>query len=305
MNLEKIIAENMLRFGVKNLDQLQIENVIRLTELKDPAVEGTAKQVDAGKPTARWVWNVTCTWVGLNNTSCSVKGYCTSKDGQSGWTPQNLYINTTKENSTALVGMNYKYDSATGTYVFSTNNPTSEVKWEECYYSGPGNIPVNAVTAVLAAINKKCNASTKASAALSTGLQSMINAYRRTGTQIDAKYPLTGKWNKVQLSNPETDEAIGNAVLRPGTNATEVFLSAAGGIDETSKVSASNFSMAVPIKRLAAYLVATGTPTTVYGFASVAGKDKDTIKDQIIAELNRIAADSTITAAAPAPVDKK
>ena len=204
-----------------------------------------------------------------------------------------MLFRSTKEDTSNLVGLNYNYDSATGTFVL--NNSTSEVKWEECYYSGPGNIPVNAVTAVLAAINTKCNKSTKASEALATGLKSMKNSYNRFGTIVDAKYPLTGKWKKVQLSNPETDEAIGNATLQPGTARTEVFLSSTGGVDENTKVFArESFTREIPIKTMTNYLVSTGKTTTVYGFASVAGKDKDTIKDQIVMELGRIANASTI-----------
>ena len=47
MNLERILAENMMRFGVKNLTESQLKNVALLTELKDPAVEGQVRT--AGK----------------------------------------------------------------------------------------------------------------------------------------------------------------------------------------------------------------------------------------------------------------
>jgi hypothetical protein len=300
MNLEKIIAENMLRFGVKNLDQLQIENVIRLTELKDPPVEGTPKQFDAGKPTAYWKWSVTCYWVGMGTSKCYVSGACTSKDGQTGWKPANIYIRFD------TTGVNYTYDAADGTFKLSTN--ATEPAWETLNYSGPGNIPVNALTAVLAAINKKCNASTKASADLSTGISSMQNHYVRSGTHIDGKFPCQGKWMKKQLSNPETDAAIGAPYLSVLSNTTMVNLNDDGTVTKNSKVSYSyagaERTIGSTVANLAGSLVSESTPKEVPGFASgLTGKDKFTIADQLVVELGRIANASTITA--PAPVDKK
>lgn len=303
MNLEKIIAENMLRFGTKNISESQFRKVVRLTELKDPATEQPAFERDKGKPTSTWVAKIICTYMGYGNVKCNITGYCESKDGKTGWQPARIMVQYSQLGNNNISQITYEYNPTDGTYPLRTGD--TEPKWEDIKYSGPGNYPINAVGAVITAINTKCNKSSKAGDAL-LKLGNMTNEYYKVGAEVAGKFPCADKWTKRQKSDPETDAAIGLPVLRCGT--TYITCDDANGtITKNSKPSytyaGAGASFGNSIHTMVNALCLTSTPIEVSGFAKLTGQDKSAMEADVITELNRIAAASTITAAAP--VDKK
>lgn len=289
--MKNILAENMLRFGVKNLNRSDITAVQSLlNELKDPAVEGTTKKVGKGtkEDPTRYVWSVSCTYANMNGTTQTITATCISPDGQTGWKPGSIRIPLGE--GTAMTTYTLTYDAATN--VFTLGTPPAD--WAKLVYGGPGNIPVNAVTELLKQIQTKTgNTSTRVSADISSGLQSMKNMYSKTSDQIAGTGICSpGNWYKTAPANPETGDITGNIELRTTNGAVRVTVPAAGSIDENTMVywSGSERSFSVTIKKLANHMSINGNDGNLStAFTNNKGADSENIKTALITELNSIA----------------
>lgn len=119
--MKNILAENMLRFGVKNLNRSDITAVQSLlNELKDPAVEGTTKKVGKGtkEDPTRYIWSVSCTYANMNGTTQTIYATCISPDGQTGWKPGSIRIPLGE--GIAMTTYTLTYDAATNVYTLGT-----------------------------------------------------------------------------------------------------------------------------------------------------------------------------------------
>lgn len=287
--MKNILAENMLRFGVKNLNRTDISAVQRLlNELKDPAVEGTTKQVGAGtkEDPKRYVWSVSCTYADRTGAKQTIYGTCISTDGKTGWKPGTIRIPL--GSSAAMTTYTLTYDAATNVYTLATA-PT----WADLTYGGPGNIPVNAVTEILKQIQTKTgNTYTRVSEDISSGLQSMKNMYSKTSGQIAGTGICSpGKWYKTAPANPETGDITGNIELRTSDGAVRITIPAAGSIDETTMVywSGSERSFSMTIKKLADHMSLKGSDGNLsLAFTDNKGADSENIKTALITQLNSI-----------------
>jgi len=248
--MKNILAENMLRFGVKNLNNLNISNIKNmLFEGTTPVTEGPVKgpfgKGDKTDP-KYWLISFSTTYesgLALSSTGTTVmnvKGTVKSFD-QKTWFPQVLYIDYVqggydKEPSKTGKATLY-YNTKNGTFDTSNNLPTN---WPSCAYNGPGNKPVTAVNLVLASMKTKTGKTIlQVPADVSTGLQSMKNNYERKSPEVTAKGIFgnnvnSTKWTKRTIADPETDAAIGTAYLRCET--LKVTPDANGSFSKTTKL---------------------------------------------------------------------
>lgn len=312
MNLERILAENMMRFGVKNLTESQLKNVALLTELKDPAVEGQVRT--AGKGTkddpTRQLISYTCKF-NQNATTRSIIGTCKSLDGGKTWTPTSVYskiLNNVYQENT----QQYNYDAATNTFIDKSITPIAD--WTALKYSGPGNFPVNALNEVVSKMATKCGKSFKMTPAIVTNWSSMKNVYVAKGSEVTATGALKGKWFKMEPRNPETDavDTTRKVYIQSKDLGDKIFTNAQGAFDKTSAMgSFSGYTQTLQvIAKKAVYAAMKGEPMpysnamTPWKYSGFTQDDTTELLNGLIASASDILAASTVAAPAAAPEKK-
>jgi hypothetical protein len=312
MNLERILAENMLRFGVKNLNESQLKNVSLLKELKDPAVEGQVRT--AGKGTkddpTRQLISYTCTF-NQNGKTMSVVGTCKSLDGGKTWTPISVRCKMLNDVYAENV-QQYNYDATTNT--FTDNSITPITDWTKLKYSGPGNYPVNALNEVVSKMATKCGKSFKMTPTIVTNWTSMKNVYVAQGSEVTATGALKGTWFKMEPRNTETDavDTTRKVYIQSKSIGDKIFTNAQGAIDKTSAMgSFSGFTQTLQVVANRGVLAASKGEAMPYSDAMTPWKytgyipqDKTDLLNALIASASNILASSTVAAPVAAPDEK-
>lgn len=313
MNLERLLAENMLRFGVKNLNESQLKTIYLLKELKDPAVEGQVRT--AGKGTkddpTRQLISYTCTF-NQNGQTRSVVGTCKSLDGGKTWTPTSVRCKILNDVYAENV-QQYNYDATTNTFIDKSFTPIAD--WTALKYSGPGNIPVNALNEVVSKMATKSAKSVKMTPAIVTNWTSMKNVYVAKGSDVTATGVLKGTWFKMEPRNPETDavDTTRNVYIQSKAIGDKIYTNAQGAIDKTSGMgSFSGFTKTLQV--VARKIVLALSKGEAYEFSnSIAWKnrqsgyiqgDTEDLLEGLIASASNILASSTVAAPVAAPKEK-
>jgi len=309
MNLERILAENMLRFGVKNLNESQLKNVSLLKELKDPAVEGQVRTVGKGtkEDPTRQLISYTCTF-NQNGKTMSILGTCKSLDGGKTWTPTGVRCKMLNDVYAENV-QQYNYDAATNTFIDKSITPITD--WTALKYSGPGNYPVNALNEVVSKMATKCAKSFKMTPAIVTNWSSMKNVYVAKGSEATATGALKGKWFKMEPRNPETEavDTTRKVYIQSKDLGDKIFTNAQGAYDKTSAMgSFSGFTQTLQVVARKSVLAASKGEAMEFSNAMAPWKYTGTIQSDstdllnaLIASASDILATSTVAAPVAAP----
>jgi hypothetical protein len=309
MNLERILAENMLRFGVKNLNESQLKNVSLLKELKDPAVEGQVRTVGAGtkEDPTRQLISYTCTF-NQNGKTMSILGTCKSLDGGKTWTPTGVRCKILNDVYAENV-QQYNYDAATNTFI--DKSITAITDWTELKYSGPGNYPVNALNEVVSKMATKCAKSFKMTPAIVTNWSSMKNVYVAKGSEATATGALKGKWFKMEPRNPETEavDTTRKVYIQSKDFGDKIFTNAQGAYDKTSAMGHfSGFTQTLQVVAKKVVLAVSkgeamefSNSMTQWKYTGYIQQDYTDLLNALIASASDILATSTVAAPVAAP----
>ena len=313
MNLERIIAENMLRFGVKNLNESQLKTVSLLKELKDPAVEGQVRTVGKGtkEDPTRQLISYTCPF-NQNTKTMQVTGTCKSLDGGKTWTPISVRCKMLNDAYAENV-QQYNYDATTNTFIDKSIVPITN--WTELKYSGPGNFPVNALNEVVSKMATKCAKSFKMTPAIVTNWTSMKNVYVAKGSEVTATGALKGAWYKMEPRNPETEavDTTRKVYIQSKAAGDKIYTNAQGAIDKTSGIGhSSGFTQTLRV--VARKIVLALSKGEAYEFSnSIAWTnrqsgyiqgDTEDLLEGLIASASNVLASSTVAAPVAAPEKK-
>lgn len=222
--MKHILAENLLRFGVKNLTESQRRSLI--TELKDP-VKTTANVKRDFKNGAGQVvksvtgTEITCTYK-VPDMATSVDPTTGAKTGTPTSVDKKISCFVYQENNawkTGAINVQYKTMNGDGEFSLMANAAGAFSIYKAApggvNYTGPGNKPVNAIKAVIDAVSKATGKSYSLDAAAETTLNSAFRNQYATKSEYTAdnsnKSFRNTKFTLYVYKDSETDTVIANS----------------------------------------------------------------------------------------------